>query len=208
MVVLGADAATGPKLEALESEANHGFEATCTEVEVGETITPKEDACYELHFDDSRNESTFVIKPSGEAVLAIFTAHVPTEFEYDKHYLQDADGTDIEPAHEEGGDGHGHGHEHGSGQETCGCASQEADHPFAINCTDVATVRAAGLTLQNECGPAIEANCKDAVASDPKCQIAFFVIQAHHDLCVHDTLVRVAFARSKSSPESLACAQG
>ena len=206
MVILPASAATEAALHALETEAGHGFAGSCIVVEVGETITPAEDTCYELHFDSTSDDSTFTIDASGAANVAIFAQHFPTEFERDTHYLQDASGTDIEPAAEEGaGDGHAHGHDHGSGQASCGCESQEADHPFAINCTDVATIRSAGQTLLacNGGVPAASA-CEDAVATDPTCQIAFFVIQAHHDHCPHDTLVRRR-SRSHQRTASLAC---
>jgi len=42
----------------------------------------------------------------------VFAEHVPTEFENDMHYLQDAAGEDVEPLVEEGGGGHD-GHDHG-----------------------------------------------------------------------------------------------
>ena len=66
IVVLPASAATESALEGLESEAEHSFEETCTEVDVGETIIPAEDACFELHFDATSDDSTFTIAASGE----------------------------------------------------------------------------------------------------------------------------------------------
>ena len=124
----------------------------------------------------------------------------------DTHYFRDPSGTDIEPvAQESVGGGHDHGHDHGGGGSlSCGCESQEADHPFTINCTDVATIRSAGVTLSN-CNGGVPAQsaCEGAVATDPTCQIAFFVIQAHHDHCPHDTLVR-RVPRSHQRPASLA----
>ena len=190
MVVLPATAATEAALHALETEADHSFATTCIVVQSGGTITPAEDTCYELHFDSSATDSTFTIDVSGAANIAIFAQHFPTEFERDTHYLRDGS-TDIEPVAQLGGDGHDHGHDHGGGGATCGCESQEADHPFTINCTDVATIRSAGQTLL-ACngGVPAESACKDAVPTDPTCQIAFFVIQSHHDHCPHDTLVR------------------
>ena len=86
-----------------------------------------------------------------------------------------------------GGGGHDHGLDHGGSRASCGCESQEADHPFAINCTDAAT--GATLAACNGGVPAASA-CEDAVATDPTCQIAFFILSAHHDHCPHDTLVR------------------
>ena len=57
-------------------------------------------------------ETTFVVRPADdgqephEAFFAFFAEHVPTEFENDMHYLQDAAGEDVEPLVEEGGGGH------------------------------------------------------------------------------------------------------
>jgi hypothetical protein len=191
MVVLPATDSNLAALTALEMEAIHSFNTTCIVVAAGGTITPAMDTCYELHFTSTATDTTFNIDASSAAHIAFFAQHVPTEFERDTHYLQDPSGTDIEPAAQEsvaGGD-HAHGHDHGGATETCGCASQEADHPFTIDCTDTATIRTAGQTLLacNSGIPAASA-CQDAVATDPTCQIAFFVIQAHHDHCPHDTL--------------------
>ncbi len=50
--------------------------------------------------------STFVVRPTDdgqephEAFFAFFAEHVPTEFENDMHYLQDAAGADVEPCAE------------------------------------------------------------------------------------------------------------
>ena len=34
-------------------------------------------------------------------------------------------------------------HPHDGVKEACGCAKEEAEHPFAIDCADAATIRAA-----------------------------------------------------------------
>ena len=209
LVALPATDASEAALHALEAEAAHSFETTCIVVEAGETITPMADTCYELHFDANADDSTYPVDASGAANIAFFAQHFPTEFERDTHYFQDASGTDIEPMAQVsigGGDAHDHGHDHGGGQASCGCESQEADHPFTINCTDVATIRSAGETLL-ACNGGVPASsaCEDAVATDPTCQIAFFVIQAHHDHCPHDTLVR-RYPRSHERSASRACA--
>lgn len=85
-----------------------------------------------------------------------------------------------------------HGAHAGHGQaEACGCAALEADHPFTIDCAGTAAIRAAGVTLAacNSGVPDIEF-CEHAIedGTDPACQIAFFVLQSHHDYCEHDTL--------------------
>ena len=94
IVVLPASEASDEELHELEEEAEHGFEETCTEVEVRETIVPTKDACFEIHFDQSALESFFFIKVAGP--IAIFTQHGPKEFERPDnsgmHYLRDNDG--------------------------------------------------------------------------------------------------------------------
>jgi len=85
---------------------------------------------------------------------------------------------------------HDHHHAHGHGAASCGCEKGEADHPFKINCKDADTIRAAAKTIKEDCGEPSEANCKGKLAAgDAKCVTAFFVLQAHHDYCDHDTLL-------------------
>jgi zinc transporter ZupT len=97
MTVLPASAATDAALHALEKEGNHGLEMTCTDVQAGGTITPKEDACYKLVFKQDWWQSLYTINTAGIANVAFFTEHFPTEFENTAHYLKDDHGDDIEP---------------------------------------------------------------------------------------------------------------
>jgi hypothetical protein len=188
ILVLAAPEATEAALADTGAAAATAFEADCMTLYAGDTITPG--ACYTLEFDQSATETTYLIDAGSAAAISIYAQHVPTEFEETMHYLQDSYGADVEPmAEEAAGGGHDHGHDHGAGGASCGCESQEADHPFAIDCTDTVTIRAAGVTLAS-CGGGVPSSavCEDAVPTDPTCQIAFFVIQAHHDHCPHDTL--------------------
>ena len=72
-------------------------------------------ACITIKFPDSsailKDFHLTVNTPAGIAHMALFTAHLPTEFERDEHYLTSADGTrDIWPVHILGeDDGHDHG---------------------------------------------------------------------------------------------------
>ena len=83
------------------------------------------------------------------------------------------------------------GHAHGDGGELCGCAQYEADHPFKIDCSDKATINAAIDRLVALGTPSADktALCKavdaDGVMTN---QVDFFIMQAHHDYCDHDTL--------------------
>jgi len=65
-------------------------------------LVPDEDQCYHLVFDEELHTSTWKIDTSKTDFIAIFTAHVPTEFERDAHYLKDSAGEDIEPIAELG----------------------------------------------------------------------------------------------------------
>mmetsp|Transcript_82543 Transcript_82543/g.191795 ORF Transcript_82543/g.191795 Transcript_82543/m.191795 type:complete len:465 (+) Transcript_82543:57-1451(+) len=97
MAVLPANAATDAALEALEPEGKHSLEMNCTEVHANGVITPMEDACYDLHFDQNLWQTLYRIDTSSVAHVAFFTQHVPTEFENTAHYLKDSVGEDIEP---------------------------------------------------------------------------------------------------------------
>ena len=88
IVLLSVTAATRLSLHAEEGEGNHSFSATCQSVASGGTITPGEDQCYTLTFNDTNQRSTFTIDATNAPNLAIFTQHVPTEFEINYHYLQ------------------------------------------------------------------------------------------------------------------------
>ena len=71
-------------------------------------------ACITIKFPDSSatlKDFHATVNTAGIAHMALFTAHLPTEFERDEHYLTSADGTrDIWPVHILGeDDGHDHG---------------------------------------------------------------------------------------------------
>lgn len=79
-------------------------------------------ACFNFVFDESRSRSTFQMGPpySPSAAIAVFTEHVPMEFENSRHFFRDSFGIDVEPLVEirmrtclqaiTSGGGHGHGH--------------------------------------------------------------------------------------------------
>ena len=104
MVVLPAPDATEEALRALQEEAAHSFEEACAEVDPGATITPAEDACFELHMDTNAIESSFFIDASG--AVAIFTQHSPMDFYYQRpdnkgiYYMRDNRGMNVEPVAE------------------------------------------------------------------------------------------------------------
>ena len=128
-------------LEDTESTAATLLAGECTIIHAGESMTPAGGgSCFELHVDTAADDSLFTIITAGITSLAVWTIHVPTEFERTMHYLQNADGVDVEPVAEVGAgdgrdhgpdeaeDGHDHGgiaHEHGAdADETCEFAVQ------------------------------------------------------------------------------------
>ena len=105
LIPIAPEAGSGPAhvygamdIQALETTASTLMAGTCPEVEDGESMTPvAAGSCFEMH-NGANAMSTFTI--AGLTVgsgLAIWTAHVPTEFENTQHYLKDPAGTDIEP---------------------------------------------------------------------------------------------------------------
>jgi len=120
VVLLPTHAANEAELHEFEPEAMHGFESDdCPEVESGGILTPDdhgEHACYILHLHGTEDQ-IFNIPTAGVPYLAIYTDHDPHAFEDDTHYLQHADGHDVEPAAtigpatEDSHAGHNHGEE-------------------------------------------------------------------------------------------------
>ena len=100
MVILPATDITDAGITALTPEADHSFETGCIMVTAGGTITPAEDTCYMLEFDQTMDDTTFTIDASGVTGVAIFAQHYPTEFERSLHYLKGPGGEDIEPVNE------------------------------------------------------------------------------------------------------------
>lgn len=102
---------------------------SCETVENGGTgsAIAETGSCYDLVVDESIKTNVFNLVTDGLTGLAVYTQHVPYEFEDDKHFFKDSADTDIEPVAEEmvGGHGHAHGHGHGGGDEedTSGAAS-------------------------------------------------------------------------------------
>lgn len=99
MVLLPAADDSEATLHALEAEANHAFEETCTEVDSSGVLPVQMDACVELHFDPNMWQTLFKLNATGVQHVAIFAQHFPTEFEATSHYLKDDHGDDIEPVH-------------------------------------------------------------------------------------------------------------
>lgn len=102
MFIMEIDSAEEEDLEdADENYAEEILEAgDCTEIDNGGTISMSSTTCYELHFDDSSYQSLFTIDVTDVDYFAVFTEHVPTEFERTSHYLLGTDGEEIEPEHE------------------------------------------------------------------------------------------------------------
>jgi hypothetical protein len=196
LVFMPTDAATADGIEAVEEAGGSLLTGdTCTVIEAGESMGPlaADGSCFELHAGTT-DDSEYTIDTTGISGVIIFAQHIPIEFERDRHYLYDASGTDVEPTAQEmaGGDhghSHDHGHDHDHAGELCACAAGEPDHPFTLDCTDSAGFAAAEALLVGASCEATEESCSGVDASgEMPCQIAFFVLQAHHDLCDHDTL--------------------
>merc|ERR1712178_243121 len=97
VVFLSASAATEAALNSLIPMGNSSIALTCTTVAVPGVMTPGNNQCYRLQFDNDLHTSSYKIDTVNTSHLAIFAQHFPTEFERNTHYLQDIIGTDIEP---------------------------------------------------------------------------------------------------------------
>jgi hypothetical protein len=95
------EAAGVAKIEELEHKGSNLLIGTCTEVADAGSMKPDAaGSCFQLKVGTG-DDSTFTIDTTGLVGLAVFAEHVPLEFERDKHYLYDVDGTDIEPTAQE-----------------------------------------------------------------------------------------------------------
>ena len=85
-------------------------------------------------------------------------------------------------------------HDGHDGMESCACAAGESRHAFTVNCAATAALATAEGTLNSASCEATESSCEamsDAGGTGTMmmvCQTAYFVLQAHHDFCDHDTL--------------------
>ena len=143
-------------IEAVEGAGEAALGGDCADLASGGTI--EVGTCYTLVFDASADTSTWTIAAE-HGFVAMFTEHVPVEFERDTHYLQDASGGDVEPLAEEGSDGHDHGGhaayegayewvgvfelEHG---ETYAWTSQKVDGDYADGSMDLVVLEVSGDT--------------------------------------------------------------
>ena len=78
---------------------------------------------------------------------------------------------------------------HGPVAGKCACEAGEADHPFTISCADKTTIATAATTL-TACTKT-KAACAAETNGLMICQQAFFILQAHHSFCGHETLTTV-----------------
>jgi len=154
---------------------------TCSDVQSGGVITPAENTCYRLVFDQT-GDSTFTVDSSSTTAIAFFAEHFPTEFERDAHYFKDTSGVDIEPVAQDpepDADGHSHGHGGDSFESLCVCKAQA--NGWQLDCSDSAAIQTAVDNLDADTA------CQ-ALNPSPSCETNYHVMQAHHDHCLHDQL--------------------
>jgi len=154
----------------------------CEDVQSGGVITPAENKCYRLVFDESMRDSTYTINASSTTAIAFFAEHFPTEFEEDAHYFKDTSGVDIEPVAQDpepDADGHSHGHGGDAFESLCVCQAQA--NSWQLDCTNKGAIQTAVDNLDANTA------CK-ADAPPATCVVDYHVMQAHHDHCLHDQL--------------------
>lgn len=70
-------------------------------------------SCFDLVVNKTLDTNIYTLTTDGLEGVALYTQHVPYEFERDMHFFKDSEGKDIEPTQEETMAGHGHGSDHG-----------------------------------------------------------------------------------------------
>jgi ABC-type Zn uptake system ZnuABC Zn-binding protein ZnuA len=117
LLVLPAETATPA---ALVTAARQAEEAFTRPVQPATDNTPLAPAPtpWNLQLDEALATNTFYLNITSDGTYAIFTEHLPFEFEADVHFFKDVSGVDMEPvaqlpdpgSHDE--HGHHHDHEH------------------------------------------------------------------------------------------------
>merc|ERR1719160_1541640 len=147
MVAIPTSAATAQALQAADTKGHDAMKlATCTDVNSGGTITPMENKCYKLVFDQNSAQSMYTINATNAGSIAFFCEHLPTEFEDTAHYLKDTSGADIEPVSQvpvPTGAGHGHSHGKWKNEFEGKCVCQAKANNWKLDCANKAKVQAA-----------------------------------------------------------------
>jgi len=188
LVAIPVAGATENALEGAETAGTAAMDLECEDVESGGTITPMENKCYKLVFDQANAQSTYTVDAASAGAIAFFAEHLPTEFENTDHYFKDTSpgaeggGVDIEPTHQVPDEGDGHSHGGAWSDEFEGmCVCQAAKHGWQLDCSKKAKISEAVANLEKK------AACK-AKGPPKDCEDNYYVMQAHHDHCLHDKL--------------------
>jgi hypothetical protein len=185
IVLIPATEASEAALTAATEKGKTAMTGTCEAINSGGSMKPMDSKCYSLVFDATNDQSKYTIDATGVAAIAFFAEHVPTEFEATEHYLKDTSGVDIEPVAQapEPGEGGGHAHAVWKDEFEGKCVCQAQDHGWTLDCNDKAAIQAAVDRLE------ANAACKAAGAKTiDACKDDYYVMQAHHDHCLHDQL--------------------
>ena len=146
------------------------------------TITPTADgACITMKFPAPATDFTAAINTAGMGHIGLFTAHMPTEFERDTHYLMD--GTCANAAAMASATG---------GTTVANCAPAEPAEALGAEAAHdhgrrlaVATKGAQGVTNRKSIGKRRLVNAGACCRNNPE-QGAWKQVVAYHDLCEHD----------------------
>lgn len=112
LAVLKTSSGDGKGIESIEENAKKLFAADPLVKKDGESISPA-NLLYQIEFDASKSLSAILIEVPEDGSYAVFTEHMPYEFEGEEHFFKDASGADIEPSAEEPPAGGHHHHHHG-----------------------------------------------------------------------------------------------
>ncbi|GAB5362640.1 hypothetical protein AAMO2058_000814800 [Amorphochlora amoebiformis] len=167
-------------LKAAEETAEDAFKsATDLQVNGGSIMTGMG---YNLVFKNDQSMSSYPISVTVAGSYGIYAEHIPTEFEFENHYLVDESDNDVEPVAVEGGPvGHSHGH---VGECILGTARPDCECTNAgkMDCRQrEKMIEQMKVLMDNDCNKSC--NCYKEV-----CRDAFFFIDMHHSGCDEDDL--------------------
>jgi len=185
-IPIAAEVKKGEEQAALTGADSNGTAAmalTCEKVQAGGKIVPAEDKCFTLVFDQAKDQSLFTIDATAAnaGAIAFYAQHFPTEFESTEHYFKDRTGSDVEPVAQDPVPSGGHSHGTWADEFEGKCVCQAQANNWKLDCTNKQKITDAVTALN------ADAACK-AKSPPAKCKPHYYVMQAHHDHCLHDQL--------------------
>lgn len=113
-LMIKSDTQSEDVIETFEEEAKSLFKTAQSTAKHHDAIDANKKT-YELTFNETQDQTIFILSIKEDGTYIFFTEHMPFEFEDKEHFLKDLARNDIEPVQTQPeSDGHHHHHHHGA----------------------------------------------------------------------------------------------